>query len=326
MDDLVSVREVAADTPPLTANARAAARDRLRVAITAESRRPVSTLLPRRTALRVAFAATVAVGVGGAAVVAAERGGTTRSPRMETLSAAQVLHKAAGRTRSGGTELPIPRDDQYIYSKTFTTHTPLKGGKTTTWTDESWLSVDGSKPSRREELGKVHIDPPLGKHEVPSFPTEYAALKKWPTDPDELLKWLGQGSTVTVVTPKGSSGPAPTVDPDEVVYSSACELMKGPRVMPPGLQAAAFEALAKLPRIKLDHDGVDALGRHGIGVSYPNVSFSLVFDRSTYDYLGMRQTGSHAEHTGGTWKQVGWYTEITAQEKVGVVDRIGQRP
>lgn len=67
--------------------------------------------------------------------------------------------------------------------------------------------------------------------------------------------------------------------------------MRGPRVMPPGLQAAAFEALALLPGIVLDDDEVDALGRHGIGVSYPGMSFGPVFERSTYAYLGMRMEG-----------------------------------
>ncbi|WP_406172514.1 hypothetical protein [Streptomyces sp. NBC_00996] len=74
--------------------------------------------------------------------------------------------------------------------------------------------------------------------------------------------------------------------------------MRGPRVMPPGLQAAAFEAVAKLPRIKIVDDEVDALGRHGIGISYPKMPFGLVFDRDTYAYLGLARG---ATRRGRSW-------------------------
>ncbi|WP_392676657.1 CU044_5270 family protein [Streptomyces sp. LN785] len=329
MDDLGFVRELEADTPPLTAKARSAARYRLQRAIIDESRHGVSGVLPRRMVFRLAVTAAVAVSVAGTAVVASTGGGKTNAPQMEMLSAAQVLHNAADRSRSRAADLPIPRNDQYLYTRTFITQTPSKGGKTKTWTDESWLSVDGSRPSRREEHGKVYNDPPLGKHEVPSLPTEYAKLKKWPTDPDELLKWLGHGRIrfVEPIRRKADSTSArPKPDADMQVYTQACLLMKGPRVMPLGLQAATFEALAKLPRVRVDHDEADALGRHGIGVSYPNLPFSLVFDRATYDYLGLRQNGSHAKLINGDWQQVDWYWEMTGQEKAGVVDQIGQRP
>ncbi len=333
----VTVGELAADTPPLTADARSAARRRLQNAMDEEGRRPVVTLLPRRTAFRLAVAATVAVAAGGSAVVVAASGGdarpgarpAARSPRM-ALSAAQVLHNAASRTLTDGSPLPIPRDDQYLYTKTLTIRTPLHGGRPPrTWTDESWLSVDGSKPSLRQELGTVHHDPALGPHEVPSFPTQYAQLQKLPTDPDKLLKWLGYGQDAHVTAVRvdgGSASKAPAFDPDSLVYVNACLLMKGPRVMPPGLQAAAFEALAKLPRVTLDHDGVDALGRHGVAVSYPRMSFSLVFDRTTYAYLGLRQTGSTPKRVDGHWKQTDFFTELTAREQAAVVDRIGQHP
>ncbi|MEU2840099.1 CU044_5270 family protein [Streptomyces sp. NPDC007076] len=328
MDDLTSVKELEADTPPLTAEARAAARTRLMTAIGRESRRGVALALPRRTVFRVAVAATVAAAVAGTVLVVSADGGDLRSSRMTTLSAAQVLHKAADRTRSTGAGLPIPRNDQYFYTKTYITRTPVKGGKTRTWTDESWLSVDGSRPSRRQEHGKIHNDPPLGEHELQWPPNEYAKLQKWPTDPDELLGWLGHGR-VEVVEPSGAKGgkaggPAP--DPDRMVFMEACLLMQGPRVMPPGLQAAAFEALAKLPRIKVDEDEVDALGRHGVGVSYPHLTFTFVFDRETYDYLGIRLKGSNAKRVDGEWRQVDRYFEMRSSQEVGVVDRIGQRP
>lgn len=111
-----------------------------------------------------------------------------------------------------------------------------------------------------------------------------------------------------------------------MTFTQICMLMTGQRIMPPGLRAAAFEALAKIPRVRLDHDEVDVLGRHGIGVSYPEVAFTFVFDSRTYDCLGLRTKGSGAQRVHGRWRQVGWYYETRSLEKVGVVDGIGLRP
>ncbi|MFF4504508.1 CU044_5270 family protein [Streptomyces sp. NPDC001401] len=310
MDDLTAVRELEADVPPLTDDARSAARVRLQHAIVQEGR---SGALSRRLMLRVAVAGTAAAAVAGGVVVAARRDGDTGAPRMTTLNAAQLLHKAADRSRADSADTPIPRNDQYLYTKTYITRTYVKDGRVKTWTDESWMSVDGSKPSRREEFGKVHNDPPLTKHEVRWPPTEYAKLAKWPTDPDKLLKWLRMEQKST---PQA----------DMQAFMNACMLMQGPRVMPPGLEAATFEAVAKLPDIRLDYHEVDALGRRGIALSYPETSFTFVFDPKTYAYLGLRLKGSSAKKVHGEWRQVAWYHEMRGLEELGVVDRIGQRP
>ncbi|MEU1536454.1 CU044_5270 family protein [Streptomyces fagopyri] len=311
MDDLTRVREWEADVPPLADEARSAARVRLQSEIHHENRATRSAAPSRRLVFRVAAAAAVAA-VGGTVVVAsANRDGDAVS--RTSLTAAQVLHRAADRSRSGRAGLPIPRNDQYFYTRTYSTRTPLKGGRAKTWTDESWLSVDGSRPSRRQEHGKIHHDPPLGKYEVAWPPTSYAKLATMPTDPDRLLEELSHGG-------------AGTPDGDRNAFFEICLLMRGPRVMPPGLQAAAFEALAKIRGVELDHDQVDAVGRHGVGVSYPKITFTFVFDSETYDYLGLRFKGSGLKRVNGKWQTAGRYFEMTSMEKLAVVDRIGQRP
>ncbi|MDQ1050744.1 hypothetical protein [Streptomyces sp. V4I2] len=107
--------------------------------------------------------------------------------RMTTLNAAQVLQRAAGRSCTDGAALPVPRNDQYLYTKEVTTRT-YKDGTVKKYTDERWLSVDGSKPSRFSYYGRILDEQPLAKNEVKWPPTEYARLKKWPTDPDRLLE------------------------------------------------------------------------------------------------------------------------------------------
>ncbi|MFB4422816.1 CU044_5270 family protein [Streptomyces sp. QL37] len=324
MNELTALRELEADVPALTTDARAAGRARLEGAMAKESR--WAGKLSRRLVLRAGFAATAAAAVTGTVVVTTDgsRGdadGRDAGTGVDMLSAAQVLHRAADRTRADGAGTPVPRDDQYLYAKEVYTRT-LKGGKRTTHADEFWISVDGSRLSRYVYDGRIKDEPP-SVHHVPWPPTEYAELAKLPTDPEKLLDGFGGA---------GSGGPVVRADgevagPDEVermtgqlAYGNICALLRGPRVMPPGLQAAAFEALALLPRIVVDEDEVDALGRHGIGVSYPGMSYGLVFERGSYAYLGMRLEGVRGEK--GREK----YTEVKGLVKSGVVDKIGQRP
>ncbi|MFD6277281.1 CU044_5270 family protein [Streptomyces sp. NPDC060209] len=312
MDDLTALRELEADVPAPSDEARTAARARLTRAIAEETGRTRSRAVPRRLVLRAGFAAAAAVAAAGTVVVVTDRRSGDGAPRMTTLSAAQVLHRAADRTRADGAGMPVPRDDQYFYTEEIATRTPLEGGKPTTRTDKIWLSVDGSRPSRYVYGERVQEEPPLTEHEVRWPPTEYAELKKLPTDPDRLLEALGHGDDGT----------------DRMsAYMDLCLLLRGPGAMPPGLQAAAFEALAKLPGIVLDDDEVDALGRHGVGVSYPEMTFGPVFERGSCAYLGMRLDGVK----GGRWvgrelKGGEKYVEVRGRVKSGVVDEIGQRP
>ncbi|WP_326786260.1 CU044_5270 family protein [Streptomyces sp. NBC_00151] len=308
MDDLSLVRDLAAEQAAPTDRARAVAFARLQTAIGEETgdgsgalarQRPLS----RRLMFRAAIAATGTAAVAGTTLLAVRAGG----PQLTALNAAQVLRRAADRSRADDNGMPIPRDDQYMYSKEITHRTYDRRGRKMRLVDECWLSVDGSKTTRYIYNGRIQDDPPLGKHEVQSIPLQYSKLKKWPTDPDELLKWFGGGRT-----PGGSE------EAGMFAYFEACLFLRGPRVLPPGLRAAAFEAVAKLPAIKIDHDRVDALGRHGIGISYPKMAFGLVFDPETYAYLGMFERG-HSDKNGG-------FSQVKAVVSQGVVDRIGQRP
>ncbi|WP_392964378.1 CU044_5270 family protein [Streptomyces sp. LN245] len=309
MDDLSLVRDLAADQAAPTDRARAVAFARLRTAIGEETgdgsgalarQRPLS----RRLVFRAAIAATGTAAVGLATTLLAVRAG---GPQLTALNAAQVLRRAADRSRADDNGMPIPRDDQYMYSKEITHRTYDRRGRKMRLVDECWLSVDGSKTTRYIYNGRIQDDPPLGKHEVQSIPLQYAKLKKWPTDPDELLKAFRRGGD-------------PAKDPqlDMGAYFEACMLLRGPRVLPPGLRAAAFEALSKMPAIRIDHDRVNALGRHGIGVSYPKTAMGFVFDSKTYAYLGIFERG-HSDKNGG-------FSQVRGVVVQGVVDRIGQQP
>ncbi|MET8583172.1 CU044_5270 family protein [Streptomyces collinus] len=312
MDELTQVRDWDPGTEGLSDRARAAARARLETAVAEESRGRTARTggLNRRLVLRTALAGAVAAGAGVTVVVTRD-GAPHRTAQLHTVSAAEVLRRAADRSRTANRDLPVPRDDQYFYTRTYVVQTYLKGGRTRTWTDESWMSVDGSKPSLRQENGKIHHDPPLGKHEVRWPPTVYSKLLRMPTDPDKLLNQFRLGMKSSLLN-------------DTQAFFEGCMLLEGPRVLPPALQAAAFEALSKLPRIRLDYHDATVAGRGAVGVSHPKAAFTFLFDRKTYDYLGLRTKGSSAKKVNGEWKQVNYYWRTTTLEDIQVVDRIGQ--
>ncbi|MFE2581181.1 CU044_5270 family protein [Streptomyces sp. NPDC059378] len=313
MDELTGLPEWEAGNVQLTSRARADARGRLLEAIGQETRRGARSGLPRRLVLRGAFVG-VAAAAAGVTVALTRDGDDASTPNLTTLSAAQLLRKAADTTRADRGRLPIPRDDQYFYTRTYTERTYRNGGRTRTWTDESWMSVDGSKPSSRQEYGKVHHDPPLGAHEVSWPPTVYSELEKLPTDPDELLGLFHRDTPDSPMR-------------DMQTFGEVCLLMRGPRVMPPGLQSAAFEALAEIPQVRIDKDEVDVLGRHGIAVSYPGLQFAFLFDRATCAYLGLRVRGGFTAKTvNGEGRETNRYDETRSLQQIAVVDRIGRRP
>ncbi|MFG2949358.1 CU044_5270 family protein [Streptomyces adustus] len=313
MDELTGLPEWEAGNVQLTSPARAAARARLLDAIDQETRHGARSGLPRRLVLRGAFVGVAAAAAAGVTVALTRDGDDASTPNLTTLSAAQLLRKAADTTRADRGRLPVPRNDQYFYTRTYIERTYRKGGRRRTWTDESWMSVDGSKPSSRQEYGKVHHDPPLGPHEVAWPPTVYSKLEKLPTDPDELLALF-----------RGDIPDSP--QQDMMTFIEVCLLMEGPRVMPPGLQSAAFEALAEIRGVRIDKDEVDVLGRHGIAVSQPGTQFAFLFDRDTYAYLGMRVRGGFATKVvDGERRETDVYDETRSLQRIAVVDRIGRR-
>ncbi|MGH1554479.1 hypothetical protein ACRAWF_28730 [Streptomyces sp. L7] len=91
-------------------------------------------------------------GVATAAVATTVLVTDDSSPHSQPVSATTVLREAAAEERR--LEKPIAaRDDQFIYTKEIIKETPVGGGRTRTYVDENWNSVDGSKRSYVSELG-----------------------------------------------------------------------------------------------------------------------------------------------------------------------------
>ncbi|MFJ6896924.1 CU044_5270 family protein [Streptomyces hokutonensis] len=306
MNEMRLLREWDAEAPPLTDHARARARLRLYETMTAPAT-PVA--VGRRPLLRIAVA-----GVATAAVATTVLVANDSSPHTRPVSATTVLRGAAAEERR--LEKPIAaRDDQFIYTKEIIKETPVGGGRTRTYVDENWNSVDGSKRSYVSELGHKQWVPVYGPGQGTWPPSKWSELKLMPTDPRKLaidLRDMGGKPDY--------SKPMKTGDWPMVQYFLS-GLLRTP-VLPQGLRSAAYEALATVPGIKVVPGQKDADGRAGIGIRFvpaPGASRSplLVFDAKTYRYLGMRDQRTAGGKTYEQWSYVA---------ASGVVDRVRERP
>ncbi len=217
--------------------------------------------------------------------------------------AVAVLDDRISPTRVAGSDPPalgtgIPRGDQFLYTREVLIETQADGVRER-FVDESWQSVSGMWPSRESERGRTWTRAPA-EHVWP--PRSYEELDRLPTDPRALRRSVA-----------GDGG-------DQLAYPYLMMLLRGWRVMPPGLRTATFEAIRRIPGVRVTPGGTDARGRRGLLVSRPGdrMDVRYVVDPSTYEYLGIRDT--FVRDDGVTVERV---SALTGH---GVVDRVGQRP
>ncbi|MEU6079130.1 CU044_5270 family protein [Streptomyces sp. NPDC047108] len=324
MNDLKVLREWDAEAQPLTDDARLRARARLFREMSGPRDPAPAVPLFRRPVLRMAVAVAAAAAVATTAVIALDDSGNRSGTetRMRPVSAATVLNAAAERERRQSTEV-APRDDQFIYTKEIVKETEQKTHETKSYVDENWTSVDGSKRSWVMEIGKGWWSDPPKANETSWPPSDWSTLKKLPTDPDKLI--------LAVRTPDGPPETQPR-SVDEIpkdewphIHFSLAGLLYRTPVMPDGLRAAAFEALAKIPGVTATPGVEDAKGRSGIAISYNDPSQEwtwdtvFIFDKDTYEYLGFKST-----RTADSGKES--YDQFSYLDSYAVVDRAKQRP
>lgn len=310
MNDLHILREWDAEAPPLTDEARLRARARL-FQVIAGGPAPTTPPVNRRPWLRMALATSAVLALVTTAVVALND--YRDPPLVLSASAATVLNGAAAREREHE-KVIAPRDDQFIYTKEIMRETDQKSGETQIHVNENWRSVDDSQRSWVMEIGQGWWSEPQEVKGSLWPPADWDALKKLPTDPDKLI---------VAVNP-----PRTQPDPDEWpnVHFALAGLLRLTPVMPPGLRAAAYEALAKIPGVTATPGVRDAKGRTGIAISYENPDAVrqdsvFIFAEDTYEFLGFRDTRTSS--SGGEKKT---YTQLSYLDSYAVVDRAKQRP
>ncbi|PKW12344.1 hypothetical protein SAMN05428944_0401 [Streptomyces sp. 1222.5] len=240
------------------------------------------------------------------------------SPRMRAVSASTVLKAAAAHQRRQEKQI-APRDDQFIYTKELVTETEIKTGKTRTLVDENWHSVDGTKRGWTMEVGKGWWAEPLKPNQSMWPPAKWQELEKLPTEPFKLILFVQ----------KRLIGRKPTPTPDirdhdwPMIEFGLVNLLHRRPVMPPGLRAAAFEALGMIPGVTATPGVTDADGRPGIAIAYKDpfhqlpTSDVLIFADDTYDFLGFEDS-----HVGERRA----YKRIFTLESYAIVDKVKQRP
>jgi hypothetical protein len=355
VDEMTALRRMRAEIPRPHPDRLTAGRERLQAAIDEElatsrvvsddqtvtggimidivandSERRSRNLLRRRPLLSVAVAATAAIAVIGTIVVADDIGDDKEKTKAKTyvndvasthaVSAKKFLNAAADRARKEGEpETEFPRDEQFVYTREFVQETVNKTGKKRTYADEIWDSVDGSRRSYEIKREKGIWQEKLGKGWTKNPIHDWNKLDKLPADdPDELIK---STSTRMAGPPGGKSIPLEDFDKTtwQFVYSDLISLVTAEPVLPEGLRATAFEALAKVPGIKATAGMTDAKGRPGVGISYSkgrSKSYMRILAEDDYSYIGYQYGRS-----GSSGKLL-----LSSLEKFAVVDKVKRRP
>ncbi|MFF3404549.1 CU044_5270 family protein, partial [Streptomyces sp. NPDC002659] len=226
------------------------------------------------------------------------------SARPSTATPAAVLLDRIATVAASKPSLAI-RNDQYVhitskvaFSSQSDTAPVMRLGKPEL--RQVWLSVDGSRPGLLRGGGTdIKLDAsPAGTDKAPALynPT-YRYLESLPTDPDELLKKIYDETK--------DKGPGP----DQEAFVTIGDMLRE-QLAPPKVNAALYKAAAKIPRVTVVSDAVDAAGRHGIAVArvHDGERTEWIFDKKTMEFLGERSV--MVKDT--PWAKAGQVTGTTA--------------
>lgn len=324
--DLDALRRTWPEPAPPSHDTCSAARAALLQEVTAAVPRRARRFRLPRAGGRVLAAGALALVITVVAVVVGSPGGVD-APRpivpglaLPAANAQVLLHKAAAVARYR--PFTAPRLDQWIYMETRyqgvgnaaygevqTPETPLK-----TRVDRSWTRADG-KVLAMFEGGKLVRSPTGGG--MP--PTNFAKVAALPTDPDALLAWL-----------YGSLGDSQ--GRDAVAYKMLGSLLNN-NLVPPALEAAVYQALAKIPGVTVNPDAVDVAGRPALAVGCISegwMSEEILLDRNTYTYLGKRDVAiaDYTYPTPDTFFVIkkGTIISLSVRLASGITDKPGVRP
>lgn len=203
--------------------------------------------------------------------------------------ARQILHEAAMVSQMGGGTTPKPGQFVFIETANHYTMQMRRDGRQTKVDQgvqirQTWLSVDGSVAGRFRT--RPAADPSGWSDAVRLDPGRPGYRSDLPTDADAMFDWLYANS-------HGDN------QRDEQAFITAVDL-EGSGYLPPKVQAALFDAVARIPGITVLPDVTDLLGRPGVGIgmghldpshpasgrSQPDLSNALIFDPDSHVYLG----------------------------------------
>jgi hypothetical protein len=328
MNDLKPLEELgrALDAPAATPPGR------LRHRVLTEATRPARgrprPAFPRfgwRLATVGGLAAALTIGVLASQVVSFDE----RAPVSTASAAERVLAGAADQARHRPA-LPV-RADQFIYveSRAASLVVHEGGSEPAVISRElrrAWHSADGTRDGLIRTEGGI----PSGERRLPGCQNGTSTVSEkgkteqvecsplpgyradLPTDPDGMLTYLYRGAD-------GTKNPR-----DQEAFTAAADLIQEAYLSPASL-AAVFEAVARIPGVRVVGDVTDAAGRAGVALARDEVQGTraeLIFDRRTNAYLGKHEVLTRDAYG----RKAGESVNSTAVLTVAVVDRAGQLP
>lgn len=268
-------------------------------------------------------ATAVAVGIAVIALVAGgvfsgpdpagspQEPGEHQADRAISLQAAAVLDKASQAARQ---QPAVPAQPaQWAYTKYVL--------KEPNWseTNQVWRQVDGSQTFVRttRSNGTTHEryvggppDQQNGVYVPRLLSPSYAYLRDLPTDSEKLRQIVYHQARKAHKDIEQKYGDRSTVDQRAFSIVSMAIAQFGGLA---GVDAGLYQVLKTIPGIGVRPDITDAIGRHGIGITYDSrqISMILIFDTETYEFLGARLPAQDRS---------------TALAESGIVDQAGQLP
>lgn len=331
MNDLKMLDELGRTLDPQTATPPGRLRHRVLTEATRPARRAPRIAAPRfgwRLAAVGGLAAVLTIGVLATQVVSFP----AHAPASTASAAERVLAGAAEQARRQPT-VPV-RGDQFIYVESLTASISVHEGSTEPATISAarrriWLSADGTRDGLLRQPGRPGPGGPDGMvlpgcHDGLSTQSKYGKTEEvactplpgyhadLPSDAAGMLAYLYRQAD-------GTKNPR-----DQEAFSAAGDLIREAYLSPASL-AAVFEAVARIPGVRVVGDVTDRAGRAGVALARDEVQGTrseLIFDRKTYAYLG-----EHLVLTRDAYgMKAGEAIDSTAVLKVAVVDGAGQLP
>jgi hypothetical protein len=361
--DLRLLRELGEDRRPPADEPPAGMRQRVLSQVPPARRRARPRLLARarpRPSWSVGALGAAAVAVAVLAVPTldnavdappADPGTATDGATDPATDAATILRLAGQRLRAVADASP-PRPDQFLFVESVTanaytvTKTNPSGKDPLVETvvpepelSQLWWSVDGSRDGRLRTRPADSPDATWTDRRLPHgrgctaqagaagdcLPGP-AHLPGLPTDPDAMFRYLHTPAEDDAVW-------AGQLDEDGQALGRALHAIEVSQPTPT-VQAAAFEALSRIPGMVAVPEATDITGRRGVGVRRTDGSsqVELVFDRTTHEYLGLnvrklRESGAlPADGVTRRGPEVPYYSRRSALRRSAYVDQVGQLP
>jgi len=382
--DLSILEEFGASLAPAQDDPPAEVRHRVMNGMRHPVRRPrlLSTLSGMRLAWKIGAPSAAAAAVA-AALVASQltdiAGGQPAPPgrgaNVEAGTAVPQALPGAGQVlllaaqHAAATPAMGARPDQFLFIDSVEIESRMESGATTVsppLPTRTWLSVDGTRdglviqdappPSRRSPV-RTHIDGctngrraqtidrPETTPKVACTPEPAYRPGRVPTDPAHLLAhaYAIAAAEPVLVSVGGSQGFV-RLSADQRAFMEIAAILYKNHL--PAVQEAAFRAAGQIPGVQVRRDVADAAGRFGVAVTRTEAGSreELVFDPTTYRYLGHNIIGAELDLTGAKGVSIPNGTKGRAQLRIGsnpkpgeiiyesallqiaIVDKAGQRP